>query len=140
MRVGLEAAGRQRQRWLRCSLPALGAPGCAQCAACLRQHTRTAPHATHAQDPAGPPPPYASVVMGDAAAAGAADGPRDFEIVVADPVKQGEGVSAFVSYKVRSHTNLQQYARPSSEVIRRFRDFVWLHDKLVEENRWAVPD
>lgn len=24
-----------------------------------------------------------------------------FEIVVADPVKQGEGVSAFVSYKVR---------------------------------------
>lgn len=26
--------------------------------------------------------------------------PRDFEIVVCDPVKQGEGVSAFVSYKV----------------------------------------
>jgi hypothetical protein len=27
-------------------------------------------------------------------------GPKDFEIVVADPVKQGEGVGAYVSYKV----------------------------------------
>lgn len=34
-----------------------------------------------------------------AADAGRAD--SHFEIVVADPVKQGEGVSAFVSYKVR---------------------------------------
>ena len=37
--------------------------------------------------------------------------------------------------QVRSRTNLQQYARPSNEVIRRFRDFAWLHDRLAEENK-----
>lgn len=42
------------------------------------------------------------------AASAAASGPAShFEIAVADPVKQGEGVSAFVSYKVRK----QQPAR-----------------------------
>lgn len=96
-----------------------------------------------ASRPAGPPPPYDSVVMGDAAAGGGSGGgseaaPRDFEIVVADPVKQGEGVSAFVSYKVRCRTSLPQYIRPANEVIRRFRDFVWLHDRLAEENRGVI--
>lgn len=65
--------------------------------------------------PPGPPPPYESVVGASAAGqpAAAADStpqislppplppqPSDFEITVADPVKQGEGVSAYVSYKV----------------------------------------
>jgi hypothetical protein len=70
-------------------------------------------------DPPGPPPPYDSVVMGDANAAaggsGGADGgggTRDFEIVVADPVKQGEGVSAFVSYKVRRALARRRCGRP----------------------------
>lgn len=93
-------------------------------------------------DPAGPPPPYDSVVMGGTAGGagpdGADGGARDFEVSVADPVKQGEGVSAFVSYKVRSKTGLPQYARPSNEVIRRFRDFCWLHDRLAEENRGVI--
>jgi sorting nexin-1/2 len=111
------------------------------------QHVR-APYKNHQQDalarPPGPPPPYESVVGGGSggaaatnAAAHAATGPapRDFEIAVADPVKQGEGVSAFVSYKVRSRTTLPQYARPTNEVIRRFRDFEWLHGRLAEEHR-----
>ncbi|GBF87488.1 sorting nexin [Raphidocelis subcapitata] len=88
--------------------------------------------------PPGPPPPYDSVVMAAAAAGAGEPGPQDFEILVTDPVKQGEGVSAFVSYKVRSRTNLPQYARPSNEVIRRFRDFAWLHEKLAEENRGVI--
>lgn len=78
-------------------------------------------------NPTGPPPPYESVITDSAshmlpaaseqagaagqpsAAASAANGgsaggapaySSDFEIVVADPVKQGEGVAAYVSYKV----------------------------------------
>lgn len=53
---------------------------------------------------AGPPPPYDSII--------ASDGPnqffgsgfpplQEFEIVVSDPIKQGEGVGAHVTYKVR---------------------------------------
>jgi sorting nexin-1/2 len=53
-------------------------------------------------------------------------------------VKQGEGVSAFVSYKVRSKTTLSQYKRQQNEVVRRFRDFVWLHDKLAENNKGII--
>eukprot|EP00879_Flechtneria_rotunda_P002248 GHRR01002436.1.p1 GENE.GHRR01002436.1~~GHRR01002436.1.p1 ORF type:complete len:478 (+),score=184.33 GHRR01002436.1:327-1760(+) len=62
----------------------------------------------------------------------------DFEIVVADPVKQGEGVSAFVSYKVRTRTRLPQYNRPTSEVIRRFRDFVHLEQQLSEKHKGVI--
>lgn len=42
-----------------------------------------------------------------AADAGRAD--SHFEIVVADPVKQGEGVSAFVSYKVSQKLTMFLY-------------------------------
>lgn len=61
-----------------------------------------------------------------------------FEIAVADPVKQGEGVSAFVSYKVRTRTDLPQYNRPTSEVIRRFRDFTHLEHMLSEKNKGVI--
>lgn len=54
---------------------------------------------------------------------------------VTDPVKQGDGVAAYVSYKVRTKTTHPSYAAPFNEVIRRFRDFAWLHDKLVEKNK-----
>lgn len=99
--------------------------------------------------PATPPPPYESLLEDDgkisagysaataAAVAGAAPAP-DFEIAVVDPVKQGEGVAAYVSYKIATRTTLQQYKRPFSEVIRRFRDFVWLHDKLIEANKGVI--
>lgn len=138
---------------------------------------------------------------GDAASSGAPA--SHFEIAVADPVKQGEGVSAFVSYKVscrrwgagarlllfssiskqlehnttehsvphtssamqgpavasvgvsararccccrpmlllrvtrqvRTRTDLPQYNRPTSEVIRRFRDFTHLEHLLAEKNK-----
>lgn len=73
---------------------------------------------------------------GDAASSGAPA--SHFEIAVADPVKQGEGVSAFVSYKVRTRTDLPQYKRPTSEVIRRFRDFTHLEHMLAEKNKGVI--
>lgn len=60
---------------------------------------------------------------------------NDFEILVSEPVKQGEGVGAYVSYKVVTHTSLPQYRSKHSEVIRRFRDFAWLHGRLAELNK-----
>lgn len=54
---------------------------------------------------------------------------------VTNPVKQGEGVAAFVSYSVRTKTTHRDYAQPFAEVGRRFRDFAWLHDKLAEKNK-----
>lgn len=96
--------------------------------------------------PSCPPPPYESVMMSDSVVMGAADGngmasrsshsvpppeKSDFEIFVTDPVKQGDGVGAYVSYKVVTKTTLEQYTNKHCEVIRRFRDFVWLHDRLL---------
>jgi len=40
-----------------------------------------------------------------------------------------------VSYKVQTKTTLQQYSKKENEVIRRFRDFAWLHSKLQDQNR-----
>jgi len=57
--------------------------------------------------PPGPPPSYESVVDRATGAPASSSAPTtssaaggEFDIVVADPVKQGEGVSAYVSYKV----------------------------------------
>ena len=55
-----------------------------------------------------------------------------------DPVKQGEGMSAYVSYRVETKTNLPQYQQQENEVIRRFRDFAWLKSKLAEKNPGVI--
>lgn len=65
-------------------------------------------------------------------------GPRQFEIDVADPLKSGDGVAAYVQYKVKTKTTHQNYSRPFNEVMRRFRDFAWLHDKLEEKNKGVI--
>jgi len=68
--------------------------------------------------------------------------PADYEILVTDPVKQGEGVGAFVAYKVRTRSTAPSFTgtptRPPSEVTRRFRDFSWLQQKLQERNKGII--
>ncbi|KAG2447746.1 hypothetical protein HYH02_007204 [Chlamydomonas schloesseri] len=86
------------------------------------------------------PPPYESVLQdhGTNNFFAPATVSKEFEIEVTDPVKQGDGVAAYVSYKVRTKTTHPSYAAPFNEVIRRFRDFAWLHDKLVEKNKGVI--
>ncbi|GBG61408.1 hypothetical protein CBR_g20439 [Chara braunii] len=60
------------------------------------------------------------------------------EITVADPVKQGDGVQAYVSYRVNTKTNLPNYRRKEFSVIRRFSDFLWLHERLTETHRGVI--
>lgn len=83
-----------------------------------------------------PPPPYDSIIhSGEGSGRGDS---RDLDILVTDPVKQGDGVSAYVSFKVRTRTSNDKYKRPASEVIRRFRDFSWLHHQLTEKNKGII--
>ncbi|CAI0430093.1 unnamed protein product [Linum tenue] len=54
-------------------------------------------------------------------------------VSVTDPVKLGNGVQAYISYRVITKTNLPDYQGPEKIVIRRYSDFVWLHDRLFEK-------
>ncbi|KAL0728544.1 hypothetical protein Bca4012_024637 [Brassica carinata] len=54
---------------------------------------------------------------------------------VTDPVKSGNGVQAYISYRVLTKTNLPEYQGPEKIVIRRYSDFVWLRDRLFEKYR-----
>jgi hypothetical protein len=76
------------------------------------------PPASQPLQPPPPPPP-----------------PPSYTIRVTDPLKHGDGVSAYVSYKVRAAA---AGAGPPSEVIRRFRDFAWLHARLGRTVRGAI--
>ncbi|OAY40838.1 sorting nexin 1 [Manihot esculenta] len=54
-------------------------------------------------------------------------------ISVTDPVKLGNGVQAYISYRVITKTNFPEYQGPEKIVIRRYSDFVWLRDRLFEK-------
>jgi sorting nexin-1/2 len=59
-----------------------------------------------------------------------------FEVRVSDPEKKGEGVlSSHMTYKVNSSLPLAQGRLTQSSVIRRFSDFVWLHDALIANSK-----
>lgn len=54
------------------------------------------------------------------------------EIAVSDPFKQGEGMNAYVSYKVNTRTNLPQFEHGQLAVVRRYSDFVWLRAQMMK--------
>lgn len=60
-------------------------------------------------------------------------GDQFLEITVAEPSKRGEGMGAFVAYKVMTRTNMKLFRKQQFSVYRRFSDFLGLHDKLVEK-------
>ena len=52
-------------------------------------------------------------------------------ITVSDPEKHGTSITAaFVDYKLSTVTQLSRYAAKEFFVRRRYRDFVWLRDRL----------
>ncbi|XP_020681777.1 sorting nexin 1 isoform X1 [Dendrobium catenatum] len=54
-------------------------------------------------------------------------------VSVTDPVKLGNGVQAYISYRVMSKTNMPEYQGQEKIVIRRYSDFVWLRDRLADK-------
>ncbi len=51
-------------------------------------------------------------------------------IFVTEPQKVGDGMGAYVSYKVTATTQNQEYKTGGQGVRRRFNDVVWLHENL----------
>ncbi|DBA00233.1 TPA: hypothetical protein N0F65_007877 [Lagenidium giganteum] len=58
------------------------------------------------------------------------DGEAFIQVAVSEPVKQGEGMNAYISYKITTTTSRPQFTKSSFTVIRRYSDFVWLHGNL----------
>ncbi|XP_023947705.2 sorting nexin-2 [Bicyclus anynana] len=54
-------------------------------------------------------------------------------ITVTEPQKIGEGMSSYVAYRVLTKTNMPIFSRHEFAVLRRFSDFLGLHEKLTEK-------
>ncbi|KAG5894964.1 hypothetical protein JTB14_023312 [Gonioctena quinquepunctata] len=55
------------------------------------------------------------------------------EIGITEPQKVGEGMGAYMAYRITTKTNMRMFKRNEFSVIRRFSDFLGLHDKLTEK-------
>ncbi|XP_033750332.1 sorting nexin-2-like isoform X2 [Pecten maximus] len=51
-------------------------------------------------------------------------------IKVTEPQKMGDGMSAYMVYKVITKTSMPDFQKPEMAVLRRFSDFLGLHEKL----------
>ncbi|KAB2034852.1 hypothetical protein ES319_D04G112600v1 [Gossypium barbadense] len=58
---------------------------------------------------------------------------RYLSVSVSDPVKLGNGVQGYISYRVITKTNFPEYQGSEKIVIRRYSDFVWLRDRLFDK-------
>uniref|UniRef100_A0A182QGB9 PX domain-containing protein n=1 Tax=Anopheles farauti TaxID=69004 RepID=A0A182QGB9_9DIPT len=55
------------------------------------------------------------------------------EIAVADPQKVGDGMGSYLAYKVSTKTNIMKFKKRQFFTMRRFSDFLGLHDLLVSK-------
>uniref|UniRef100_F6VFS7 Sorting nexin-2 n=1 Tax=Ornithorhynchus anatinus TaxID=9258 RepID=F6VFS7_ORNAN len=55
----------------------------------------------------------------------------DIEIGVSDPEKVGDGMNAYMAYRVTTRTSLSMFSKNEFSVKRRFSDFLGLHSKLA---------
>ncbi|XP_076859620.1 sorting nexin-2 isoform X2 [Brachyhypopomus gauderio] len=57
----------------------------------------------------------------------------DMQIMVSDPEKVGDGMNAYMAYKVTTKTSLNLFSKNEFSVKRRFSDFLGLHSKLASK-------
>lgn len=101
----------------------------------------TAPPAGRLEPSAPPsaPAPTATPASGTQATPGKLELPASlaFEYLltvrVTNPEKIGDGMSAYVAYKVSFSTTIPAFGRPEGSVRRRFSDFLGLYEKLHEK-------
>lgn len=60
------------------------------------------------------------------------------ECSVREPTRVGDSLTGHMEYAVTTETSLPEYAAPSVTVRRRFRDFFWLREALVENHPGVV--
>ncbi|KAL6066795.1 PX domain-containing protein [Balamuthia mandrillaris] len=63
---------------------------------------------------------------------------KAFQITLGEYEKHGEGMKAYVTYKVNVKTSLAQYHQKQFTVERRYSDFFWLHDRLGENFKGVI--
>ncbi|VDI17930.1 sorting nexin-2-like isoform X1 [Mytilus galloprovincialis] len=56
------------------------------------------------------------------------------DIKVSDPQKMGDGMGAYMVYRVRTKTSVPAFRKAELSVLRRFSDFLGLHSKLAEKH------
>ncbi|XP_071091385.1 sorting nexin-2-like [Haliotis cracherodii] len=56
------------------------------------------------------------------------------EIRVMEPQKMGDGIGAYMVYRVVTKTSIPAFRKPELSVLRRFSDFLGLHARLQEKN------
>ena len=56
------------------------------------------------------------------------------QITISDPQKMGEGMSSYMAYRMTTKTNLKHFKNNDFTVIRRFSDFLGIHEKLTEKH------
>ncbi|KAL7741105.1 hypothetical protein ACLKA6_018138 [Drosophila palustris] len=61
------------------------------------------------------------------------DGDYFIQIAVSDPQKVGDGMSSYLAYKVTTKTNIPKFKRTEFSTLRRFSDFLGIHDLLVNK-------
>ncbi|CAE1225179.1 SNX1_2 [Acanthosepion pharaonis] len=57
--------------------------------------------------------------------------PYSIEIKVCEPQRMGDGMGAYIVYKVITKTNIPAFRKSTMTVLRRFSDFLGLHEKLA---------
>jgi len=55
------------------------------------------------------------------------------KISISETTKVGEGMSSYVAYRVVTRTNMTMFKTNNMAVLRRFSDFLGLHNKLTEK-------
>ncbi|KAA0724646.1 Sorting nexin-1 [Triplophysa tibetana] len=66
----------------------------------------------------------------------------DLNISITNPEKVGDGMNAYMAYKVSTQTTLPMFRRKTFTVRRRFSDFLGLYEKLSEkhsQNGYIIP-
>lgn len=58
----------------------------------------------------------------------------ELEITITDPQKKGDGIKAYMAYRVATRTTMPVFKKPEFAVWRRFSDFLGLHEKLVQKH------
>ena len=79
-----------------------------------------------------PSPPDASTGIGFGFGAGS-EGSDFLKIEIDDSVTEGEGMSAFVRYRIKYSTNMPSFSHSEGDVYRRYSDFVWLQSQFKKD-------
>lgn len=55
------------------------------------------------------------------------------KIAISESTKVGEGMSSYVAYRIVTRTNMPMFKTNNMAVLRRFSDFLGLHNKLTDK-------